>query len=56
MADIDSIEPGRDDRMRGPLCESHVDQNLSAILAHNGPQAVRLGDRLLALPIARLLA
>ena len=120
MAGIDSLEPGRDDRMRGPLYESHVVQNLSAILeahlpdarlgfwheqgryevdlvvedgrrtvaieikaatrwtdsdlaglrafldrtpgciaailAHNGSQAVRLGDRLLALPIARLLA
>ena len=119
MAGIDSIEPGRDDRMRGPLYESHVVQNLSAILeahhpdarlgfwheqgryevdlvvedgrrtvaieikaatrwtdsdltglrafldrtpgcvaailAHNGSHAVRLGDRLLALPIARLL-
>jgi hypothetical protein len=29
---------------------------IAAILAHNGSQAVRLGDRLLALPIARLLA
>ncbi len=120
MAGIDSIEPGRDNRMRGPLFESYVVQNLSAILeahhpdatlgfwheqgrheidvvvevgrrtvaieikaatrwtdsdlaglrafldrtpgcmaailAHNGSQAVRLGDRLLALPISRLLA
>lgn len=120
MAGIDSIEPGRDDRMRGPLYESHVVQNISAILeahlpdarlgfwheqgrhevdlvvedgrrtvaieikaatrwtgadlaglrafldrtpgcvaailAHNGSQAIRLGDRLLAVPIGRLLA
>jgi hypothetical protein len=39
-----------------PLSSVAFRQSIAAILAHNGSQAVRLGDRLLAVPIARLLA
>lgn len=39
MAGVTSIEPGRDDLMRGALLETYVAQNLAALLEAHAPEA-----------------
>jgi predicted AAA+ superfamily ATPase len=39
LAGADSLEPGRDDLLRGALFETYVAQNLSALLEAHAPQA-----------------
>ena len=55
LAGIATLEPGHDDLLRGALFETYLAQNLAAVLACNGKEAVKLDERLFAIPLGKLL-